>query len=205
MKVLLATANDHKLREFRELLEDADIEILSLHDFSHVEMPEETGATMRENAFLKARSGAEQSGLPCLADDSGIEVDALGGAPGVRSARWCTDSDEERTRALLGRLESTAANARSARYRCALCLAFPDGGVLEVEATCEGSIGFELQGKNGFGYDPIFVLTPESGAPSEYIGCTMAEVPSEIKARISHRARAIVRLRENLDHITSAQ
>jgi XTP/dITP diphosphohydrolase len=198
MKILLATGNAHKLREIQELLDGSGIEVLSLREFPAVTMPEETGATMGENARLKAQSGAWQSGLPCLADDSGIEVDALGGAPGVRSARWVPGSDEERTRALLEKLGSTPEAQRTARYRCAICLACPDGGVLETEATCEGRIGTELKGENGFGYDPIFVLTPESGAPPEYIGYTMAQVPPEIKARISHRARAITKLRKML-------
>jgi XTP/dITP diphosphohydrolase len=198
MKVLLATGNTHKLCEIQELLDGHDIEVLSLRDFPDVVMPEETGATMRENARLKAQSGARQSDLPCLADDSGIEVDALGGAPGVRSARWVPGSDEERTRALLERLRSTPTAQRTARYRCAICMAYPGGEVLETEATCEGCIGYELNGENGFGYDPIFVLTPESGAPREYIGCTMAQVPPAIKAHISHRARALAKLHEIL-------
>src|SRR5690606_28771242 len=98
MKIVLATANAHKLHEIQELLAGCDIEVLSLREFPEIVMPEETGATMQENARLKAQSCAVQTGLPCLADDSGIEVDALDGAPGVRSARWVEGSDEDRTR-----------------------------------------------------------------------------------------------------------
>jgi XTP/dITP diphosphohydrolase len=198
MKIILATANAHKLREMQGLLAGCDIEVLSLGDFPDVVMPEETGATMAENARLTAQSCAAQTGLPCLADDSGIEVDALDGAPGVRSARWVEGSDEDRTNALLEKLQSTPEPARTARYRCAICLAFPDGRLLQTEATCEGKIGTEFKGENGFGYDPIFVLTNSTGAPSEYSGQTMAEVPPEIKAQVSHRARAIQKLRELL-------
>jgi XTP/dITP diphosphohydrolase len=198
MKIVLATANAHKLREMQGLLADCDIEVLSLRDFSEVVMPEETGATMAENARLKAQSCVAQTGLPALADDSGIEVDALDGAPGVLSARWFEGSDEDRTNALLKKLQSTHDTNRAARYRCAICLSFPDGKLLETEATCEGEIGTEFKGENGFGYDPIFVLNDSTGAPPEYSGQTMAQVPPEIKAQVSHRARAIQKLRELL-------
>ena len=204
MKILLATANAHKVREISALLESVHWEILSLHAFSEIALPEETGTTMRENARLKAESCARHSGLISLADDSGIEVDFLDGAPGVLSARWTPGTDEDRTRALLEKLENAPDEKRTARYRCALCVAFPDGKLLETEATCEGKIAREFRGKNGFGYDPIFEITDATRAPEEYSGLTMAQIPDEIKAQISHRACALKKLRERFNHENSA-
>jgi XTP/dITP diphosphohydrolase len=189
MKLLLATANAHKIEELRGLLcEIPDLEIVSLRDFPAIEMPDETGATMAENARIKAEHCARESGLPALADDSGIEVDALGGEPGVRSARWVEGSDADRTNALLHRLAST--HNRTARYRCAICIAWPDGKMVETEDVCEGRIGFEWRGENGFGYDPVFEITDQTGLPHR-VGRTMAEVLPEEKAQVSHRARAV--------------
>ncbi len=199
MKLLLATGNAHKLREFLELLRDMPtIEIVSLRDFPDIEMPDETGLTMRDNARLKAEHCARVTGLPSLADDSGIEVDALGGAPGVHSARWVEGSDEERTRALLERLLDVPDEARTARYRCAICVALPDGNPSESEATCEGRIARSPRGDNGFGYDPVFEITGKTGAPIEWIGKTMAEAPPAVKAQISHRARVLRMLKPQL-------
>jgi XTP/dITP diphosphohydrolase len=192
MKLLLATANEHKVRELAELLSAVPhLRLLSLRDFPAVQMPEETGATMRDNARLKAQHCARQSDLPALADDSGLEVDALDGAPGVISARWVAGSDADRTNALLAALQSTPPAQRTARYRCAICLAQPDGSIQEVEALCEGRIAREWRGANGFGYDPIFEITDATGAPPEYCGQTLAEAPPAVKALISHRARAV--------------
>lgn len=195
MKILIATGNAHKVEEIFALLGDG-FELVFLRAFPNIEMPEETGQTMRENARLKAEHCARESGLISLADDSGIEVDALNGAPGVHSARWMEGSDADRTRALLEKMQNE--ENRIARYRCAICLAFPDGKILEIEATCEGKIAHEAKGENGFGYDPVFEITTETGAPSEYSGQTMAQVPMEIKAQISHRARALVKLKSKL-------
>jgi len=199
MKILIATANAHKVEEISALLGD-EFELVSLRAFPAIKMPEETGQTMRENARIKAEHCARESNLISLADDSGIEVDALNGAPGVLSARWIEGSDAERTRALLGKMQHE--ENRAARYRCAICLAFPDGKTvhenLETEATCEGEVARETKGENGFGYDPIFEITSETGAPSEYSGLTMAQVPAEIKAQISHRARALKNLKSLL-------
>lgn len=202
MRLLLATGNVHKLHEFLELLRDVPIiKIVSLRDFPDIEMPEETGLTMRDNARLKAEHCARVTGLPSLADDSGIEVDALGGAPGVHSARWVEGTDEERTRALLERLRDVPDERRTAHYRCAICVALPDGdtvNVIESEATCEGRITPAPRGDNGFGYDPVFELTNETGALMQWIGKTMAEAPSAVKAQISHRARALRMLQPQL-------
>lgn len=194
MTILLATGNAHKIEEIGELLRAVPhLEIVSLRDFPNVEMPEETGATMQENARIKARSVMQQTGIVSLADDSGIEVDVLNGAPGVRSARWIDGSDEDRMRALLARTNqsSTRNEDRTARYRCAICVAFPDGRILQTEGTCEGRIAHEPRGKNGFGYDPIFEITEATGLPIEYSNCTMAQVPPAVKAQVSHRARAV--------------
>lgn len=191
MKLLLATANTHKIHELAALLAETPIEIVSLRDFPNVQLPEETGATMAENARLKAELCAHATGLAALSDDSGIEVDFLGGAPGVYSARWVEGSDAERTAALLDRLQNVPDAERTARYRCAICVASPRGTVLETEATCDGQINLARRGANGFGYDPIFEITPATGAPTEWIGKTMAEAPPEVKARVSHRARAV--------------
>lgn len=197
MNILIATANAHKLEEISQTL-DAEFELVSLREFPEIKMPEETGITMAQNAQLKAQHGAKHSGLICLADDSGIEVDALGGLPGVLSARWISGSDQDRTRALLKKLETVADENRTARYRCAICVAFPDGKIIETEGTCEGKIARAPRGENGFGYDPIFEITDATGAGREYSEQTMAQVPPQIKAEISHRARALQAVREIL-------
>lgn len=197
MKLLVATANAHKVEEISGLL-GARFELVSLREFPGIEMPAETGTTMAQNARIKAEFCAQESGLPSLADDSGIEVDALGGAPGVYSARWVEGSDADRTQALLDRLDGVAGPQRGARYRCAMCLAFPDGRVLEAEGTCEGKIAAGPRGENGFGYDPIFELTPATGVPPVEEGRTMAQVPPATKAQISHRARALQNLQSKL-------
>ena len=191
MKLLLATANSHKIQEITALLAETPIEIVSLRDFPGVQLPEETGATMAENARLKAEFCARATGLAALSDDSGIEVDFLDGAPGVYSARWVEGSDADRTAALLDRLQNVPNAERGARYRCAICIASPTGTVLETEATCDGEINLAPRGANGFGYDPIFEITPATGAPNEWLGQTMAEAPPEVKALVSHRARAV--------------
>ncbi len=207
MILLLATGNAHKIEEISAMLRDVpNLEITSLRDFPTVEMPEETGLTMRENARIKAESCALQTGMTALADDSGIEVDVLNGEPGVRSARWIEGSDEDRTRALLARTDqsSTRSEDRTARYRCAICVAFPDGRVLETEATCEGRIALQPRGENGFGYDPIFEITEATQAPIEYLNRTMAQVPPEVKAQVSHRARAVAAMVNLLQALTNS-
>lgn len=193
MNLLIATANAHKVEEISRLL-GANYELVSLREFPDLEMPAETGMTMAQNARIKAQACAQASGLPALADDSGIEVDALDGAPGVYSARWVEGTDADRTQALLDKLAQVAAPERGARYRCAICVAFPDGSVLETEGTCEGQIALEPRGENGFGYDPVFKITATTGAPFAYEGLTMAQVSPEIKAQISHRARALAHI-----------
>ncbi|HVF10052.1 MAG TPA: non-canonical purine NTP pyrophosphatase [Abditibacteriaceae bacterium] len=200
--LVLATTSTHKVREITDLLQDnPHFEIISLRDFPDLEAPVEDGLTMRDNARLKAEYYARATGLPALADDSGIEVDALDGAPGVLSARWIAGSDADRTQALLDRLRDVAPAHRTARYRCAICVASPDGSSIEAEATCEGRIAAAPRGDNGFGYDPIFEITAATGAPSEWIGKTMAEAPSFVKAQVSHRARALAVVKSRLGQL----
>jgi XTP/dITP diphosphohydrolase len=186
-KLLIATNNPGKLREYEELLaaEELGLEIshpaLECIDLDVVE----SGETFEENAALKARAYASASGMPTLADDSGLEVDALGGAPGVRSARYAGPgaSDADRYRKLLSTLEGVPPPDRSARFRCVVALALPDGRLETAAGRCEGHIGYEPRGEHGFGYDPVFVVEGSGGR-------TMAELPPEVKNRISHRARA---------------
>ncbi len=191
MQLLLATTNPHKIREIEDLLTGSEVTLVSLRDFPNVEMPDETGTTIAANARLKAVYCAEKTGLPSLSDDSGIEVDFLKGEPGVYSARWVEGSDEDRTLAILSRLASVPDDARTARYRCVICVAAPNGTLLETEATCEGRINHAPRGQNGFGYDPIFEITAATGTAPAWIGKTIAEAPPEVKAGVSHRARAL--------------
>ena len=184
MKLLIATRNAGKKAEYAHILAGLGIELLTLSDLGITQEVEETGETFVENALLKARTYAALTHLLTLADDSGLEVDALGGAPGVRSARYAGENagDEDRYRLLLRRLEGVPEKARAARFRCVIALVWPDGREKVVEGSCEGRITREPRGEHGFGYDPVFFV-PE-------LGCTMAELPLEAKNRISHRARA---------------
>ena len=202
MKILLATTSRHKCAEIQGLLADVpDLQLETLERYPATEAPEENGETMAQNARIKAQFYATHFAALVLADDSGLEVNALDGAPGVHSARWVEGSDNDRVVALLQKLEEVDDENRGARYRCALCLATPDAVLLEVEGTCEGQIGREMRGQNGFGYDPIFEITLASGAPSPFLGQTMAQVPPEIKAQISHRASAARQLGQKLKHL----
>lgn len=191
MRILLATHNQGKRREWLPLLAGLNIELILPDDLGLLTEVEETGETYRENALLKARALAAASGLPALADDSGLEVDALEGAPGVRSARYHLGDDEIRYRALLNALEHVPSTGdRGARFRCIAALTLPDGREFVTEGVCEGIISFEPRGEAGFGYDPVFFV-PEAN-------CTMAELPAEEKNRISHRARAAQAMRKVL-------
>jgi XTP/dITP diphosphohydrolase len=186
-KLLVATTNPHKLKEYREMLSDlGDITWLSLRDVGLEGMDvAETGATFEENARLKAVAYAQASGLLTLADDSGLVVEALGGAPGVYSARYGAPeatTDVERYRLLLKNLTGVEPPDRAARFECAVAIATPDGQVEIASGQVAGQVGFEPRGSNGFGYDPVFVLPDRR---------TLAELPSAEKNRISHRARAL--------------
>ena len=180
MKFVLATRNDHKLREFREAL--PDVEIVPLPD--NVELPPETGETFAENAVEKARAAHEATGLPSIADDSGIEATALGGRPGVRSARYAGESasDEENLQKLLDEVPDDG--DRSVAYVCALVHVTADGDEWLFEARCTGELARDPRGAGGFGYDPAFI-------PDDYDdGRTMAELTPDEKHAISHRGRA---------------
>jgi XTP/dITP diphosphohydrolase len=186
-KLLIATNNQGKVREYEALLQDlTGVQITFPAQEGLALEVQETGDTFAENARLKALAYARASGLPTLADDSGLEVDALDGAPGVRSARYAGPGadDVDRYRKLLAELAEVPPPRRSARFRCVVVLAMPEGDVHIAEGTCEGEIGFTPRGEFGFGYDPVFVVAGR--------GCqTMAELAPEIKNQISHRARAV--------------
>jgi len=184
-KLLLATNNQGKLRELRAILADLPLELVTPADIRlELDVPED-GSTYAENASKKALAFALASGLTALADDSGLEVDALHGAPGLYSARYSTKpgaSDADRRAFLLQNLRGQP-RPWSARFRATVAVAGPEGSVQIVEGTCEGEVIPEERGAGGFGYDPIFFL-PE-------LGKTMAELPEETKNRLSHRARAV--------------
>ena len=192
MQLLVATNNPGKVREYADLLDGLGLELLGLAGIGLGNGVDETGQTFVENAQLKAQAYCRASRLLTLADDSGLEVEALGGAPGVHSARYAGPmaSDADRIRKLLTALCSVPAEQRAARFRCVIALAWPDGRLETFEGQCEGVIAFEPKGTNGFGFDPIFYL-PE-------LGCTMAELPQDVKNRISHRAQAAELARKRL-------
>jgi XTP/dITP diphosphohydrolase len=196
--LLVATRNEGKLKELRQLLADLPFKLYGLSDFPEVESVPETGDNFIENASLKAFGYATQTGLLTLADDSGLEVDALGGAPGILSARYAGEgaSDAERTARLLVELSKFPAARRSARFVSAVAIADSKGQILNVsEGTCDGCIDFAPHGSGGFGYDPVFI-------PNGY-DQTFAELKSEIKNQISHRARALSSAREFLLTLTT--
>jgi XTP/dITP diphosphohydrolase len=192
MRLLVATHNRGKLQEFKELFAGMRFELVTLDDVGIHDDVEENGATYAENARAKALEYARRSGLLTLADDSGLEVDALGGQPGVRSHRFAGDNktDPERVAFLLDKLRDVPRPKRTARFRCVIAVVDRQGEVRECSGECEGVIEFAPRGSNGFGYDPVF------GFPDR--GVTMAELPAEEKNKISHRARAAERAREIL-------
>jgi len=189
VKLLVATNNLGKVREYEELLAGLPFEVTFPAQEGIALEVEESGATFEENARLKALAYARASGLPTLADDSGLEVDALGGAPGVRSARYAGPgaSDVDRYQKLLDALAGVPEDQRTARFCCVVALAWPDGTVHTAEGRCEGQIGWAPRGEHGFGYDPVFIV-------DGFGGLTMAELEPEVKNRISHRARAVQNL-----------
>ncbi len=188
-RLLVATHNRGKMREYAALLADLPIEVTWLDAEGIALEVDETGATFAENAILKARAYAALSGLLTWADDSGLEVDALEGRPGVYSARYGGPglSDDARYRALLAELAGVPDAARTARFHCVVAIARPDGKLFTTDGTVEGTILHEARGSNGFGYDPVFFV-PEYAA-------SMAELSAEVKNRISHRARAAANAR----------
>ena len=192
MRLLLATTSRGKLREQKEALQGLGLEIVSLEDLRAVGPPDETGATFRENARLKALHYHRALGLPTVAEDAGLVVDALGGIPGVNSARWLgaeTPYAVKNAR-ILELLHEVSEADRTARYVSAVALADKGEIVFEHQAACEGRIAFEPRGAGGFGYDPIFCYPPLSK--------TMAELSPEEKNRVSHRGKAMAALRRHL-------
>jgi XTP/dITP diphosphohydrolase len=183
-KLLLATNNRGKVDEYRRLLKDIPFELVTLADAGITAEVDEVGESLEENARLKATVLAGRSGLLAIADDSGLEVDALGGEPGRLSARYAGEgaSDKDRVNYLLSRLKDVPWEKRTARFRCVIAVATPSGEVALSSGECRGLITLEPKGSQGFGYDPIFYL-PE-------LGKTMAELPMEVKNQISHRGQA---------------
>jgi XTP/dITP diphosphohydrolase len=191
--LLVGTRNSGKVREIQTILDDVPWLIRSLQEFAGIEVPDETGDTYAANAIIKAEFYARATGICALADDSGLEVEALDGAPGVFSARYAGvgASDAERRRLLLSELAGVPTEQRQARFVCAVAIATPGGSVLNIsEGTCEGAIIFEPRGSGGFGYDPLFV--PDGFQK------TFAELTDAIKNEMSHRARALLKTREFL-------
>ncbi|MCP4042404.1 MAG: RdgB/HAM1 family non-canonical purine NTP pyrophosphatase [Gammaproteobacteria bacterium] len=190
-RVVLASNNQGKVREFNELLSGFHLEVLPQAEFD-VPEAEETGLTFVENAILKARNAAAHTGLPAFSDDSGIEVDALRGAPGIRSARFAGigASDQGNLDKLLADLQEVPEEDRTARYQCLIVYLThaEDPTPIICQGTWEGRLGFQPRGENGFGYDPIF-LVPEHA-------CTAAELPAETKNSMSHRGKALRKLVE---------
>ena len=184
MKLILASNNAHKLREFKELVAGMDVEILSQREAGYELDVEETGSSFEENAYLKAKAVTDVAGCAAVADDSGLAVDVLDGRPGIYSARYGAGvavTDEDRYNYLLREMGDT--DKRSGRYVCAICCTLPDGHVIQCRGECEGEILFAPRGNGGFGYDPIF--KPEGQEKS------MAELTPDEKNAISHRGKAM--------------
>ncbi len=188
---VIATNNEHKLKEIRAILETDKRKFLSMREAGIHTDPEETGTTFEENALIKARAACAASGLPAMADDSGIAVDALNGGPGVFSARYCEGSDEDRVHFLLKNLENVPDGQRGGRFVSAIACVFPDGTEFTVRGECFGQILREMRGAGGFGYDPVF-FDPKENA-------TFAQIPQERKNEISHRARALAKMKAELE------
>lgn len=183
MRFVLATHNPGKLREMGEILKDLGIEVVSPKDLGITVDVEETGTTFAENAMLKAKAVCQAAGLPAIADDSGLCVDALNGAPGVYSARYGGEGLDDKGRYLLLLSSLRGAPTRAAHFACAVACAFPNGDTLTAEGRCDGSIAYAPLGEGGFGYDPVFLL-PEKGK-------TFGQLSQEEKSAVSHRGKAL--------------
>ena len=193
MRFLVATHNAKKLRELSRILEPLGIEAITDRELGQpLTEVEETGTTFEENAYLKAASACRETGLPVIADDSGLAVDALDGAPGVYSARYAGENatDAERIAKLLRELEGVPAEKRTAQFVSVVCCVFPDGRTLSVRGECPGRIGFAPRGEGGFGYDPVFEVGDR----------TYAELSAEEKDAISHRGNALRKLKTALEN-----
>ena len=188
---VIATNNAHKLQEIRDILETDRRRFLSMKEAGIHTDPEETGSTFEENALIKARAACKAAGMPALADDSGLEVDALNGAPGIRSARYCKGSDQDRVDFLLHNLQGIPAEQRGAQFVSCIACVYPDGTEFVVRGICRGVILNENHGSGGFGYDPVFYV-PEEGE-------TFSSMAQERKNAISHRANALALTRAQLE------
>lgn len=191
-RILFATGNQGKMKEVREILADLGVEVISMREAGVSAEIVEDGETFEENAVIKARTIMELTGEVTLADDSGLEIDALGGEPGVYSARYMGEdtSYHIKNNNLIRRLSQVPRQQRTARFVCSIAAAFPDGEIITTGGVIEGLIGYEEAGENGFGYDPIFVV-PQ-------LGCTTAQLSDEQKNEISHRGKALRKMKEEL-------
>ncbi len=197
MEIIIATKNRGKIREIRKALKGLGFKICSLNDFSDVPEIEEDGKSFTENALKKARFYVKYFGRLTLADDSGLEVDALKGLPGIFSARYAGEraSDRENNQKLLREMEGIRISKRGARFKCVMAMVSRDGKEAVVEGSCRGRIGFREVGKKGFGYDPLFIL-PQYGR-------TMAQLTLEEKNRVSHRGKALRKLKKTIENLIS--
>lgn len=202
MKIVFATGNEGKVREIREILGDMQVRVVTMKEAGLYTEAEEDGSTFLENAVLKAQAVARKAGesgdwkdAVVMADDSGLVIDALGGEPGIYSARYMghDTSYREKNKNLIERLAGVPKEKRTARFVCAIAAVLPNGRLLTAEETMEGSIGYEERGENGFGYDPIFYL-PE-------FGCSSAEITPEQKNSVSHRGKALRAMKKKLENL----
>lgn len=193
MRFIIATNNAKKLVELERILNPLGIEAVSAKDAGVIlDEVDETGTTFSENAFIKANAAFQKTGMPAVADDSGICVDYLGGRPGIFSARYSPEdclTDEDRTSKILEELQGVPYDKRTAHYTCAICCILPDGRRIEVKEICEGKIGYEFIGDGGFGYDPIFLFGDR----------TFAQMTAEEKDKVSHRGKALRALQLELE------
>ncbi|MDP4109374.1 MAG: RdgB/HAM1 family non-canonical purine NTP pyrophosphatase [Bacillota bacterium] len=189
MRFILASNNAHKISEIRAILSPLGASLLSLKDAGIDSFPDETGTTFEENAIIKAEAVFKKTGIPAIADDSGLEVRALGGAPGVHSARYCEGTDLDRIKKLLNALSGVPEGERNARFVSVIACVRTEGS-FTARGVCEGEILSEIKGMGGFGYDPVFFVPEEN--------MTFAEMPPEIKNRISHRAKALSEFKKKL-------
>ena len=193
MKIVLASNNAHKLEELRAILSQLGLEVVSQKEMGITIEPDENGITFEENSYIKAKAIQDVCGLATIADDSGLMVDALDGAPGILSARFGGDAcktDRDRLEYLLEQMRAVKEGKRGAKFVSVITMLYPDGRKLVARGECPGTILYQAQGNNGFGYDPVFYV-PECG-------CTFAQLTAEEKNAISHRARALAVLRDLL-------
>ena len=191
-RIIFATGTPGKMKEIRMILEDLGVPVVSMKEAGIEAEIIEDGQSFEENAVIKAKAVMELTGEPVLADDSGLEIDYLDGAPGIYSARYMGEdtSYDIKNTAILRQMDGVPDEKRTARFVCAIACAFPDGAVLTSRGVMEGIIGYEIKGENGFGYDPIFYL-PECG-------CTSAEITPKQKNELSHRGKALRQMREQI-------